>query len=175
MNGLVHIYTGSGKGKTSAAVGLGVRAYGRGLKVLMVQFLKGIETGEMFTIKKLEPDFVLYRGTPLKKFTWEMSCAELEIARDLQNDIFTFAEKAATSETWDLIILDEVMAAINAKFLEKEKVINFIKNKPSNLELVLTGRDAPIEFIELADYVSEIVSVKHPMDKGIYARKGIEF
>lgn len=175
MNGLVHIYTGNGKGKTSAAVGLGARACGRGLKVLMVQFLKGTETGEMFTIKKLEPDFVLYRGTPLKKFTWEMSCEELETARNIQNEIFDFVEKAVINETWDLIILDEVMAAVNAKFLEKGKVINFIKNKPSNLELVLTGRDSPIEFIELADYVSEIVSVKHPMDKGIYARKGIEF
>jgi cob(I)alamin adenosyltransferase len=88
MNGLVHIYTGNGKGKTSAAVGLGARACGRGLKVLMVQFLKGTETGEMFTIKKLEPDFVLYRGTPLKKFTWEMSCEELETARNIQNEIF---------------------------------------------------------------------------------------
>jgi len=175
MNGLVHIYTGNGKGKTSAAVGLGVRACGRGLKVLMVQFLKGVETGEMFTIRRLEPDFVLYRGVPLEKFTWEMSNEELEIAKNVQNDIFTFAVKAASSGKWDIIILDEIIAAVNIKLLEREEVISFIRSKPDSLELVLTGRDAPTEFIELADYVSKIASVKHPMDKGIYARKGIEF
>lgn len=175
MRGLIHIYTGDGKGKTTAAIGLGIRACGRGLKVFMAQFLKGIETGEMFTLKKLEPEFTLYRGTPLKKFTWEMSAEELETACKIQHEIFEITENAAFSGEWDVIILDEVIAAVNTKLLEKEKVINFIRNKPDSLELVLTGRNAPVEFIELADYVSEMVPVKHPVNNGIYARKGIEF
>lgn len=173
--GLVHIYTGNGKGKTSAAIGLGIRACGRGLRVLMVQFLKSIETGEMFTIKKLEPDFMLYRDTPINRFIWEMNSEELEIVRKSQNKIFSYAEKSVEDGLCDLVILDEIIAAVNTNLLEKTRVINFIKNKPKDMELVLTGRDAPLEFIELSDYVSEIGSVKHPMDKGIKGRKGIEF
>lgn len=175
MKGLVHIYTGNGKGKTTAAVGLGIRACGRGMKVLMVQFLKGIETGEMMTLKKLEPDFILYRGEQLPKFTWQMNDEEKKRASKIQHDIFEFAKVAAFDGKVDLLILDEIMAAVNANFLDKNMVLDFIKNKPENLELVLTGRNAPEEFIEEADYVSEIYDVKHPMNQGIPARKGIEF
>ncbi|HOJ11679.1 MAG TPA: cob(I)yrinic acid a,c-diamide adenosyltransferase [Clostridiales bacterium] len=175
MCGLIHIYTGDGKGKTTAAIGLGVRACGRGMKVLMVQFLKGIETGEMIVLKTLEPNFVLYRSRQLKKFTWEMSAEEQKGASKTQQDLLEYAKKAAFNENIDLLILDEIMAAINTGFLDKEIVLNFIKNKPHNLELVLTGRNAPKEFTEIADYVSEIIAVKHPMNEGISGRKGIEF
>jgi len=174
--GLVHIYTGEGKGKTTAAIGLGIRACGRGLKVLMAQFLKGTETGEIPALKRLEPGFTLYRADcSFSKFTWEMSPEELKKAGEIQNGIFQYMKKAAFSGEWDVIILDEIMAAVNQKFLSKDEVIEFIRNKPDNVELVLTGRDAPAEFIELADYVSEISAVKHPMDKGIFAREGIEY
>lgn len=175
MRGLIHVYTGDGKGKTTAAIGLGIRACGRGLKVFMTQFLKSMETGEMAALKKLEPGFTLYRESSLKKFTWEMDAKEMEEARNAQNQIFNTAVDAAFSGNWDLLILDEIMAAVNEGLLEKEKLIDLAKNKPENLELVYTGRNAPAELIELADYVSEIVQVKHPMDKGIRARKGIEF
>ncbi|NLC67607.1 MAG: cob(I)yrinic acid a,c-diamide adenosyltransferase [Clostridiaceae bacterium] len=175
MRGLVHVYTGDGKGKTTAAIGLGIRACGRGLKVFMVQFLKSMETGELASLKKLEPGFTLCRGTSPKKFTWEMDAREMEEARDIQSQVFDTAVDAVFSGKWDVVILDEVMAAVNEGLLEKEKVIDLARNKPDNLELVYTGRNAPAELIELADYVSEIVQVKHPMDKGIKARKGIEF
>ncbi|HHW47982.1 MAG TPA: cob(I)yrinic acid a,c-diamide adenosyltransferase [Clostridiaceae bacterium] len=174
MNGLVHIYTGNGKGKTTAAIGLGIRAYGRGLKVFMAQFLKGMETGEINTIKKLEPGFTLYRGTSINKFTWEMNADEFEKAKKAQQDIFSHVLEAAQSGRWNLIIMDEIMAAISAGFINLEDVKNFIKNKPGMLEVVMTGRNAPQDLIELADYVSEIKEVKHPIKRGIPARKGIE-
>jgi cob(I)alamin adenosyltransferase len=174
MKGLVHIYTGNGKGKTTAAIGLGIRACGRGLRVLMVQFLKGSETGEIHTLKKLEPGFVLYRGTETRKFTWEMNDEELRLTRKEQEEIFDHALAAAQSGSCDILIMDELMGAIATGMIRIKAVADFIKNKPAGLELVLTGRDAPDELVELADYVSDIKAVKHPMDKGIAARKGIE-
>jgi len=174
MQGLVHIYTGDGKGKTTAAVGLGIRACGRGLRVLMVQFLKGSPTGEVKTIEKLNPGFVIHRGNEIKKFTWEMSMEELEEAKRVQQEIFNYAGSAASSNAWDMIILDEIMAAVAADMVSIADVAGFIKSKPCDLEVVLTGRNAPNELIQLADYVSEIKAVKHPMDKGIPAREGIE-
>lgn len=174
MTGLVHIYTGNGKGKTTAAVGLGVRAYGRGLKVLMVQFLKGSGTGEINTLKLLEPDFMVYRNNEIKKFIKDMTPEEVEKTKKIQQDIFNFAKDAIMDGNQDLVILDEIMAAITLKLVDLQDVIDLIKNKPQNIELVLTGRNAPPELVDLADYVSEIKAVKHPMEKGIMARKGIE-
>lgn len=175
MKGLVHIYTGDGKGKTTAAVGLGVRACGRGLKVLMVQFLKGAPTGEMYSLKALEPGFELYRGTETKKFTWEMNTEEKTRTTEEQSGIFEFAVSTAVGGKCDLLILDEALGAISSGMLDKEAVMEFIKGKPENLELVLTGRGATPELIELADYISEIRAVKHPAEKGVNGRKGIEF
>lgn len=174
MKGLVHIYTGDGKGKTTAAIGLGIRACGRGLRVLMVQFLKGSETGEIHTLKRLEPDFVLYRGTETRKFTWEMSNEELSLTRKEQEDIFAHAVAAVQNGSCDILIMDELMGAVATGMVRIKAVEEFIRNKPAGLELVLTGRDAPAELVELADYVSDVKAVKHPMDKGIAARKGIE-
>ena len=174
MKGLVHIYTGNGKGKTTAAIGLGIRACGRGFRVLMVQFLKGAGTGEVFTLKKLEPDFVLHRGTELNKFTWNMTEDELRQAKARQEDIFRFAAEAVSGGNCDLLILDEVLGAISAGMVDAKAVADFVRTKPERLELVLTGRDAPAELVELADYVSDINAVKHPMEKGMPARKGIE-
>ena len=174
MKGLVHIYTGDGKGKTTAALGLGVRACGRGLKVLMVQFLKGAPTGEIYSTKKLEPGFVLQRGTETRKFTWEMNEAEKAKTAAEQCLIFENAVRAAEGGECDLLILDEALGAISSGMLNKCAVIEFIKGKPENLELVLTGRGATSDLIELADYVSEIKAVKHPAEKGVNGRVGIE-
>lgn len=174
MKGLVHIYTGNGKGKTTAAIGLGIRAYGRGFRVLMVQFLKGAETGEMHTLKMLEPRFTLYRGTEIKKFTWNMTDEELKQTAKLQQDTLNYAVDAAMCGGWDLVIMDEILGAIGSRMIDLEEVVRFIKEKPDGFELVLTGRNAPKELVELADYVSDIQAVKHPMEKGIPARKGIE-
>jgi cob(I)alamin adenosyltransferase len=174
LKGLVHIYTGDGKGKTTAALGLGMRACGREFKVLMVQFLKGSFTGEINTIKMLEPYFTLYRGEEVKKFTWSMNEKELEAAKIAQNAILKYAVEQANSGGYDLLILDEIMAAITIGLVSLQNVVDFAKNKPEELELVMTGRNVPEELIELADYVSEIKAVKHPMEKGIAARHGIE-
>jgi cob(I)alamin adenosyltransferase len=175
MKGLIHIYTGNGKGKTTAAVGLGVRACGRGLKVLMVQFLKGVPTGEEIGIKRLEPGFTLYRGTSNKKFVPQMSEDEKRTAAKEQLSIFNYAREAAASGKYDLIILDEIFGAIISGMLDVETLIRFVKTKPENLELVLTGRRAPKEIMDLADYVSEIHALKHPAEKGVKGRRGIEF
>jgi cob(I)alamin adenosyltransferase len=174
VKGLVHIYTGDGKGKTTASIGLGMRAYGRGFKVLLVQFLKGMETGEMAAINELGSRFTLHRGKGIKKFTWQMNEEEFEQLKDDQRKVFEFASEAVRGGKWDLVILDEVMGAITSKVFALDEVIELVKGKPDALELVLTGRNAPQELIELADYVSEIKAVKHPMEKGIPARKGIE-
>ena len=175
MKGLIHIYTGDGKGKTTAAIGLGVRACGRGMKVMMAQFLKSAPTGEVYSLKSLEPDFVLCRGTGSKKFTWQMDESEKVQAAAEQQAIFNYAVNAAQNGECDLLILDEVLGAITTGMIEKEQLVSFIRNKPDKLELVLTGRNADPELIGLADYVSEIMAVKHPAEKGIHARKGIEF
>ena len=174
MKGLVHIYTGDGKGKTTAALGLSMRAWGRGFKVLFVQFLKGAMTGEIKTIEKLTPNFSIFRGEEVKKFLWNMNEEEINGTRKIQNHIFEFALEEITSGQWELIVLDEVMAAVTTGMISLSDVIELIKSKPENLELVLTGRNAPEELIELADYVSEIKAVKHPMNNGINARIGIE-
>jgi len=175
MKGLVHIYTGNGKGKTTAAVGLGVRACGSGLKVLMVQFLKSTPSGEINSIQKLEPGFRAYRGHETKKFTWQMNAEEKAAACKEQQKIFEYACDSVQRGEVDLLILDEALGAMSSGFLSKEAIIDFIRNKPEHLEIVLTGRGATEELIELADYVSEIKDVKHPAEKGIKARKGIEF
>ncbi len=175
MKGLVHIYTGDGKGKTTAVLGLGVRACGWGLKVLMVQFLKGAPTGEMYSLEVLEPGFTLHRGIETKKFTWEMNNDEKAQIAAEQRRIFEYAVGAAARGKVNLLILDEALGAISSGMLDKDTVIKFIKDKPESLELVLTGRGAAPELVELADYVSEIQAVKHPAEKGVKARKGIEY
>lgn len=175
MKGLVHIYTGNGKGKTTAAIGLGIRAYGRGLKVLMVQFLKGSETGEMKALEKLAPGFGLYRTGEVKGFIWNMNEEQKENLKKSEKGTLDYAVKAGSNGDWDVLIMDEVMASITNRLINVHDVLNLIKNKPDKLEIVMTGRNAPAELIELADYVSEINEIKHPFNKGLAARKGIEY
>lgn len=173
--GLIHIYTGDGKGKTTAAIGLGLRAYGRGLKVLVLPFLKGRKSGEWIAIKKLGPEFHVYPGTKIKKFTWEMTPEEYQKSIEDQKKQLGFARAELLLGSWDVVILDEVISAVNIKMLPLEDVVDLVKNKPDNVELIMTGRNAPPELVALADYVSLISEVKHPYTKGIKARKGIEF
>ncbi len=175
MKGLIHIYTGDGKGKTTAAVGLGVRACGQGLKVLMIQFLKAIPTGEVNALKALEPGFTVYRCSSLKKFTFEMNAEEKAKTAAEQQDMFEYAVREAGTGNWDMIILDEAFGAVTSGMLSKESLVKVVERKPENMELVLTGRNAPAELVVMADYVSVIKAAKHPSDKGTGARKGIEF
>lgn len=172
--GLIHIYCGDGKGKTTAAMGLGMRAAGRSKKVLLTQFLKSNKTGELNSIEKLSEFFHVVKGVPAKKFVWNMNEEEkLEVKKEHTNR-FREVTKKAIEEEYDLLILDEIIATINRDFVMLTEVIDFLNNKPKGLEVVMTGRNPKEELIELADYVSEIKAIKHPYNKGIKSRVGIE-
>ena len=174
-DGLVIVYTGNGKGKTTAALGLALRAIGYEHKVCMLQFIKGSwHYGEMNSSKKLEPNFeliavgkgfvgILDDNSPREEH--EKYAAEaLRICRE---KIF--------SGKYNVVILDEVNYAINLGLIDVQEIIKIIKEKPSSLDLVLTGRDAKEEIIELADLVTEMKEIKHPFKSGIKAKKGIDF
>lgn len=173
MFGLIHIYCGDGKGKTTAAVGLAVRCAGRGNKVLLVQFLKSRDSGELYSLAKL-PDIEVMRGKESKKFTFQMNEEEKHALLIEHNKMFEQVLAEIKNGGYSLLILDEVIGALNAKVFEMPKLIEFLRHKPENLEVVLTGRNPAPELVEIADYVSEMRKVKHPMDKGIMAREGIE-
>lgn len=173
MFGLIHIYCGDGKGKTTAAVGLAVRCAGRGNKVLLVQFLKSRDSGELYSLAKL-PDIEVMRGKESKKFTFQMNEEEKHALLIEHNKMFEQVLAKIKNGGYSLLILDEVIGALNAKVFEMPKLIEFLRHKPENLEVVLTGRNPAPELVEIADYVSEMRKVKHPMDKGIIAREGIE-
>jgi len=173
--GLVHIYTGNGKGKTTAAIGLGIRACGSGLKVLMVQFLKSSDTCELYSLKKLEPDFSVMRGFNCKKFVWNMTTDESAQAAKEAKDIFDSVKNIVLKDEFGLIILDELLGVLSLGFIDEAAITEMINSKPQDVELVITGRNAPKGLIQIANYVSEIKAIKHPYDKGVSARKGIEF
>lgn len=173
MFGLIHIYCGDGKGKTTAAVGLAVRCAGRGNKVLLVQFLKSRDSGELYSLAKL-PDIEVMRGKESKKFTFQMNEEEKHALLIEHNKMFEQVLAKIKNGGYSLLILDEVIGALNAKVFEMPKLIEFLRHKSENLEVVLTGRNPAPELVEIADYVSEMRKVKHPMDRGIMAREGIE-
>ncbi|SNS76698.1 cob(I)yrinic acid a,c-diamide adenosyltransferase [Anaerovirgula multivorans] len=172
--GLIHVYTGNGKGKTTAALGQGVRTAGAGFKVLMVQFLKGDDTGELYSIEKLAPDFQLIRFAAMNKFYFQLNDEEkLQVQRSAREGL-EVVKKHLKEENYNLIIMDEIMAVLYNKIVDLAEVLTILKNKPDHIEMVLTGRNAPEALIDIADYVTEMGMVKHPFEKGVYARKGIE-
>ena len=172
--GLVHIYCGDGKGKTSAAVGLAVRAAGRGMKVLVVRFLKSENSGEVEVLRSI-PGITVTPCDRTFGFVFRMNEEQkAEAARYYQKRFETAVEEAVTGN-YDLLILDEILASCNYGMVQEESVLEFLHTKPAGLEVVLTGRDPSEKMVEQADYVSEIHMVKHPYQKGISARKGIEF
>ena len=159
--GLIHIYCGDGKGKTTAAVGLCVRACGCGKKVLLAQFLKDDSSGELVSLGLL-PGFSRIPAPKRVKFTFQMNEEERR-------------ESAAEAGACDLLVLDECFGALSTGMLNMEALLDFVEHKPPKLELILTGRNPPEEFMALADYVSEVRKVKHPYDVGTPARRGIEY
>ena len=173
-NGLIHIYCGDGKGKTTAAMGLGMRAAGREMKVLLTQFLKSNTSGELNSIEKLKDYFHIVKGEPVGKFVWNMNDEEKEAAKIEHTNRFNDIVKKAIDEKYEVLILDEIIATINIGFIDLELVTEFLKSKPKSLEVVMTGRDPKEELIELANYVSEIKCIKHPFNDGIPSRIGIE-
>ena len=172
--GMIHLYTGDGKGKTTAALGLLLRARGRGMRVVLAQFLKGRETGELHMIEKF-PGVTILRYT--RDFGFYISASETDRAEmSRQNNTnLTEAHRLVDNGLCDLLVLDEICAAYNNGAVDAELTDKLIANKPPGLELVLTGRNAPPHFMETADYVTEFVKRKHPYDNGIPARKGVEF
>jgi len=170
--GLVQVYTGNGKGKTSAAFGLALRAIGRGLKVYIIQFIKGgFDYGELYIIDKL-PNLKL-KAFGQGKFVTQFPPSKKDVK--IAKEALELAKKIVKSGEYDIVILDEVNVAMSLRLIKTEEVINLIKEKPEHVELVLTGRYAPKEIIDIADLVTEMKEIKHPFQKGIPPRKGIEF
>lgn len=170
----VHIYCGDGKGKTSAAVGLAVRAAGRGKKVLMVRFLKNEDSGEVEALKYIPRICV----KPCEKsfgFFWQMTREEKEQAREYFGKLFRQSWREALEKGVDMVVLDEIMAACRYGLVPEGEVVQCLRTRPGTLEVVLTGRDPSDELIKLADYVSDIRKEKHPFDRGLPAREGIEY
>ncbi|MBD9048438.1 MAG: cob(I)yrinic acid a,c-diamide adenosyltransferase [Ruminococcus sp.] len=169
-----HIYYGDGKGKTTAAIGLAVRAAGSKMKVLFVQFLKTEFSGERHILSHTEN--VTLTFCPLElKFTFEMDDKEKAQAAKIFKGIFDSAVTTALTEKYDMVVLDEVFEAINAHMLSESEVYEFITNAPSSMEIVMTGHNPPQKFMDCADYITEFKKIKHPYDKGITGRIGIEF
>ena len=172
--GLIHIYCGDGKGKTTAAMGLAIRAAGREKKVFITQFLKSGKSGELVSLEKLKEYITFLPGRPVNKFVWNMNDEEKMEAKREHTARFKEIIDIIKNEDYDLLILDEIIATINNGFIELNEVIEFLKNKPETLEVVMTGRDPKEELIELANYVTEMKCIKHPFEEGIPSRIGIE-
>ena len=172
--GLLMVHTGEGKGKTTAALGLALRAFGSGLRVLILQFIKGGQTyGELEAIK------ILSENSPRIKilqcglgFTTQGDKAE---HKKFAEETLKLAEKEILSGDWDLIILDEINYAVKFNLISETEMLELIKLRPPELHLLLTGRDATKKLIELADLVTEMKLIKHPFQAGIKAQRGIEF
>lgn len=173
-SGLIHIYTGEGKGKTTAAIGQGVRSAGNDLSVYMVQFLKSSDTGELRVLEAIE-NFEVFRFERPRGFFWTLDESEkAELQADIDKAMYFIADVVKNFKC-DVLILDEIMGAISNNLVSSEKLERILKSKPDQMEIILTGRNAPDNLIELADYVSSITPLKHPFESGIPARKGIEF
>ena len=187
MKGLVQVYTGNGKGKTTTALGLGFRAAGHGLNVCMIQFLKGAHyLGELESARKVKKFKVFQFGAPCPwskdmekgiircgscRYCFTIHKEDIEKAKIGLN----FAKQAVTSGDYDVVILDEANVAMSQKVLPVEDFLELIKVKRDDVELVLTGRGAPKEIIEAANLVTEMKEIKHPFQEGVGARVGIDF
>ncbi len=169
---MIHIYTGNGKGKTTAALGQAMRAVGHGLKVIMIQFMKGdVKYGELEAAKKLTNFTIEQYGrrdfvNPENPDAEDIHLAEKALAR--ANDVIL-------SQEFDIVILDEINVAVNYGLIKSSEVISLFKRKPENLVLILTGRYMPAEFAGFADLITECREVKHHFNNGVSARKGLEY
>ena len=182
--GLVQVYAGEGKGKTSAALGLALRAAGHGLRVCFIQFIKGdVDSGERKAARRLAPELEIHffacaqwgdasnapPGTPW----WKLPPSDDDRARVQEG--MAFARQALTNGDYDVVVLDELFSALEYELVAIEQVMDLICARPPQVELVLTGRQAPEEVIAAADLVTEMRAVKHPYHRGVRARKGIEY
>jgi cob(I)alamin adenosyltransferase len=173
--GYVQVYTGNGKGKTTAAIGQGVRSAGNGLRVYMLQFLKTDPTGELEIAKLIGDRFQIFRFESVRGFFWTLSDEEKEVLKGEVDKEYKFAMEVVENSRCDVFILDEIMGVLSNKLLTEEQVIELIDKKPSNMEMILTGRNVPDSIKERADLVTEMKEIKHYMHKGVYSREGIEY
>lgn len=169
--GLIHVYTGDGKGKTTAAIGQAVRAAGAGLSVCVMQFLKTENSGELKSLSELGISVI--RKETVSGFFYQLSDSQKEQLKCEVDYEFELAKKILPQ--YDIVVLDEIFGVIENGLIPVSALKRMLRKKPAGTELILTGRHAPEEIIESADYVSEINVIKHPMDAGIPARYGIEF
>ena len=191
-HGLVQVYTGHGKGKTTAALGLGLRAVGHGYKVRMIQFMKGTSyTGEVQAARRLAPDFEIFQFGRDCKYAERMrsgeavcdGCGQCFVTlgnpelRDIRyaRQAYDLAVRTLDEAQADLVILDEISNALYYELLDAEDAANLIARRPPGVELVLTGRNMPPAILDMADLVTEMRMVKHPFESGIPARRGIEY
>ncbi len=167
--GLIQIYTGDGKGKTTAALGLALRACGHGMAVIFIQFVKGIPTGEHAFNAKYHAFEIAQIGKG-DCFTKDAKILESEAKETLK-----FAREQLRSNKYDLVVLDEIFVAMHVNLLSLKEVMDLMDQKPESVELIMTGRNAPPEIIARADLVTEMRLVKHPFNAGVTGRRGIEF
>jgi cob(I)alamin adenosyltransferase len=170
--GLIHVYTGDGKGKTTAALGLALRAAGHGWRTYIGQFMKGQEYGELDAAKLLGDRLTIEQyGRPTFVHADQVSAQDVRLAQEG----LARAGEAMSSGAYDIVVLDEINVALLFKLLTVEDVLSLIEQKPDEVELVLTGRRVPEEILTRADYVTVMQEAKHPYQQGVSARKGIEF
>jgi cob(I)alamin adenosyltransferase len=173
--GYVQVYTGNGKGKTTAAIGQAIRSVGNGLKVYMLQFLKTNPTGELEIAKLIGGKFQIFRFESKKGFFWTLNEEEKAILKAEIDIAYNFAMEVIKNNSCDVFILDEIMGALSNKLLTEQQVVDIIDNKPINMELILTGRNVPDSIKDKADLVTEMKDIKHYIEKGVYSREGIEY
>ena len=170
--GTVQVYTGEGKGKTTASLGQALRACGHGLRVLMIQFMKGSKNyGELLSAESVPGLEIVQKGLPTFVKKGEPSEEDLRLAAEGMD----LARKAVREAKHDILILDEINCAVDYGLVDVNDVLEIIKGKPEGMELILTGRYAPEEFLEVADLVTEMKEIKHHYNSGLEMREGIEF
>lgn len=173
MKGLVHIYEGTGKGKSTAGVGLAVRCAGCGFQVLYSQFLKDGSTGEMKILREI-PNIAVMVEEKHFPFSFVMTPEQKVEAKAYYTKLFEEVTAYAVFHSCRLVVMDEIIDLCNAQLIDIQLVVDFLKNRPEDMEVVMTGRDPKPELVELADYYTRMDKVKHPFEQGVPARKGIE-
>lgn len=171
--GLTHIYCGDGKGKTTAAVGLAVRAAGAGMKVCFAQFMKTGDSSELSVLKSMK-NIELMLAENHYGFTWKMTAEDREKLKNKNNEAIEMLMYDKKKETVQVIILDEIISAYQNELVDKARVLKLIDDYKGKTELVLTGRNPAAELFERADYITEMKCERHPYEQGISARMGIE-
>ncbi|HBB72150.1 MAG TPA: ATP--corrinoid adenosyltransferase BtuR/CobO/CobP [Ruminococcus sp.] len=171
---MIHIYSGYGKGKTTAAVGLSVRGAGAGLRVMFCQFMKNGTSSEIAVLEQI-PGITVRFCPECSKFSFRMDDSEKQAARMAQDALIAEIRCAVHEHSADLIVMDEIISGCNTGLADREAVLGIMRNCPEDTELILTGRDPDDEIASLADYHSSITELRHPYKKGIGARRGIEY